>query len=321
MVQSLMKRRRLPHLLFALIVVAVVVSFRVALNSEGMDLIEQFEQASGIEVGPDHSFFGAGLDGDGATVVIVALDPFGTDLGLRIFDSSYRYTRLAHPWLAMLVTAGSPNLILLGVSLVGLLAVGILAYIASANREQLGWRSWLLIANPALILGVLGDTTEPLSALLLTLSLMTGSAVFGAATAMSRPSYLVALWGRWRVLAVGVSVAALVRLIWSSRLETPFLEGGRNLDWPLVGIVDSPSVTGALVMLAGICTAVVGLARRDWGWVGGGLFVLLFAEPVVSGPTHMLRAAGYLPVLWGLGPNWVPRRSSRRTRASLNQNG
>jgi hypothetical protein len=307
--------QRIAHVLFALAVVAALVTLRLVVSEDrGLERLHGFESMAGVDVGPDHDYFGNGLNGDAATITLIALDPLGADVGRSLFEPAYRYTRLAVPWMSALVTLGNPDLVLLGLSVIGLASVGGLAYLASRQRHEWGRRSWLLIANPALVQGALGDTTEAMALFLLAVSMLTGSLLLAVATGLTRESYLPALAGRPRQLIAGLASVLAVRAVWAWRLDDTFLSGSAQIDWPLMGILENPSLLGWLVTAAGLATAVVGFWKRDLGWIAGGAFVLLFAAGPFHTPTNAVRAAGYLPVLWAFGPNWKPSRAT--TQAS-----
>jgi hypothetical protein len=291
--------QRIAHVLFALAVVAALVTLRLVVSEDrGLERLHGFESMAGVDVGPDHDYFGNGLNGDAATITLIALDPLGADVGRSLFEPAYRYTRLAVPWMSALVTLGNPDLVLLGLSVIGLASVGGLAYLASRQRHEWGRRSWLLIANPALVQGALGDTTEAMALFLLAVSMLTGSLLLAVATGLTR----------------GLASVLAVRAVWAWRLDDTFLSGSAQIDWPLMGILENPSLLGWLVTAAGLATAVVGFWKRDLGWIAGGAFVLLFAAGPFHTPTNAVRAAGYLPVLWAFGPNWKPSRAT--TQAS-----
>ncbi len=49
---------------------------------------------------------------------------------------------------------------------------------------------------------------------------------------------------------------------------------------------------------------------RDWSWVIAGLFVLCFGPDVLGDPVNAWRVAGFLPVLWAFGTNYVPEKGA-----------
>ena len=307
-----MSASRWRHLLTALIVMlAIVVVRAVTTGSEYLGILTGFEEAIGMSVGPDSAYFARGLTGDGATFTIVAIDPFGSDVGRLLFDPSYRYLRFGSPWLAALVVLGSSDFVLLGLSVVGLASVGLIAYLASILNETRGPWAWLLICNPAVIIGALGDTAEPMALALISLAIFTGSALVGWTVALVRPTYLVALASRWRVFALGVVTAGVAKIIWSWRFGESMLASPSVLTFPFGGVLDSPTILGWAVVLAGLITAVIGGMRRDWSWVVSGVLVLCLGPVVVDTPTNAVRAAGFLPLLWAFGPRFAETRSLR----------
>lgn len=296
---------RIRHLIVAVLLILTFVALRLVVT--GPDELRDhahFENATGASVGPEQRYFGSGLDGDGATFAIIALDPFGQDVGRLLHEPSYRYLRFGYSWLASAVVGGTEELVLLGLSVVGMVAVGLTAYIASQLSDLYGRRAWLLVTNPALILGFIGDTAEPLALALLAGAIYSGSAVVGWSISLVRPSYLIGLSAHWRVALVGLATAAVSKIIWSRHFSEPLLAIASTLSWPFGGILAAPSVLGWLVMIAAVATLFVGVANRDLSWVTSGFFVICFAQIVVATPTNALRAAGFLPVLWAFGPNF-----------------
>lgn len=295
-----------------LLVVGMLVAVRWATTGPNdLQDIERFEIVTGIRIGPENAFFASGLNGDGATFAAVALDPLGENISETLRVRSFRYLRIGYPWLAALLTLGQGQLVLLGLAIVGLVAAGVVAWVASRLNEQRGPWAWLLIANPALIIGVLRDTAEPLALALIAVSIYSGSAVAGLSVSIVRPTYLVALVGRWRVFLGGLLIAALVKVYWSWHFVEPLTTGGFNLSWPFDGILEAPTPLGWALVLAAVATAAVGVIRSDWSWVLSGAFVLCLGEVVFDTPMNAVRAAGYLPVLWAFGPRYTPSGSLR----------
>jgi hypothetical protein len=293
------------HVLSAVVVVAVLIALRALVSGpEELEDLRRFEEASGLSVGPATSFFAKGIHGDGATFAIVAADPLGRDVGHLLHHPSYRYMRFGYPWLARGVALGQERLILLGLSSVGMMAAGAVAFMASRLNDLRGVSAWWLVANPALIVGAINDTAEPLAVCLLTLSILTGSTWAPLGLAAVRPTFLVGVTGRWRMFIFAVSVAVISKAYWSWHFEESALTGGFNVDWPLRGIFASPSLLGWIVMTAAVVTAAVGASKRDWSWMLSGIFVICFAQPVLDAPMNAVRASAFLPVLWAFGPNF-----------------
>ncbi len=304
-----MKSEHLRHLGFALFVVVILILVRIlASGPEDLADLERFRRMTGIEIGPNPAFFANGLNGDGATFAVIAADPLGSDVGAILHSTSYRYLRFGYPWIGSAVVLGNEDLLLLGLSAVGLVSAGATAYLASVLSAERGWWAWLLVLNPAMFMGVMGDTAEPLALSLLGWALFLNSTVLALLVAPVRPTYLVALAARWRlVLAAGAGVV-LLKAIWSWRFSEPLLTGSDNVSWPFVGVISSPSVLGILVAVAGLTTAVVGVMRRDLSWVVAGVFTICFGPIVAS--INAVRAAGFLPLLWAFGPRYQPRETS-----------
>lgn len=301
------------HILVTVMVAATVVGMRLAVS--GTDELEDlawFEESTGISVGPDTAFFANGLAGDGATFVIMALDPIGSDIGNLLYLPSYRYLRFGFSWIAQALVGGSEGLILLGLSAVGVVSLGFTAYLASRLNETRGSWAWLLVVNPALIMGVLSDTAEPLALALITLAIFAGSTWLACLVAIIRPSFLVAMAGRWRALAIGAGIAVLSKAYWSWHFEESYLPGVSILDWPLLGVVASPTILGWILTGSALITAIIGVARKDWAWIISGLLVLCFGQVVMgTSAINAFRAAGFLPVLWAFGPNYVSHETIR----------
>lgn len=304
--------RRWRDVLFAAVVVVTILGLRTIITNPG-DLadLEHFESATATSIGPKSAFFASGLDGDGATFTIVALDPLGRDKGHLLRNPSYRYMRFGYPWLAKGITLGVDDAILLGLTVVGMAAVGVTAFLASRLSESRGPWAWLLVANPALILGALRDTAEPLGVTLLTLAILSGSVWAGLALAFVRPTFLVAVAGRWRIFLIAGAVAGVSKLFWSWHFGESPLKGGFALDWPMAGVIASPTLLGWAVIVSALITAAVGVIKRDWAWMLSGVLVICLGQVVVDTPTNAVRAAGFLPVLWAFGPGFKSNGSLR----------
>lgn len=312
MTLQLDRRRLLDSVVLVILVVGTLVFVRLAITGPNdLQDLDRFEDVTGVEIGPQSAFFASGLNGDGATFAIVAQDPFGEDVSEALRVRSYRYLRVGYPWLATIATLGMDQLVLLGLAVVGFLAAGMVAWVASRLHETRGAWAWLLIANPALILGVVGDTAESVALALLAVAIYSASDLIGMSVAFVRPTYLVGLARRWPVLLVGLSFAAVGKAYWSWHFGESLFTGGFTVTWPLSGILQAPTLLGWMVVLAGVATAVVGAVRKDLSWVISGAFVLCFGAVVLDTPTNAVRAAGYLPVLWAFGPGYRANSSLR----------
>ena len=113
---------------------------------------------------------------DGVYAYTIALDPFARGpYNEKIDYPAYRYGRAGYAWLARLFSAGRPALIptvLVALNLVGLAVAG---FGVSRLCVLFGWPAAGGIAvalNPGLLVGMTLDTSEPLSAGLLTLALL-----------------------------------------------------------------------------------------------------------------------------------------------------
>ncbi|HEY6635931.1 MAG TPA: hypothetical protein VI141_10010 [Acidimicrobiia bacterium] len=296
---------------FGLVIGTLVVLRAMIVGPDELADLARFQELTGVAIGPESAFFASGLDGDGAAFAIVALDPFGQDLGQSLFDPSYRYLRFGYPWLAAAVALGSDSFALAGLALVGLVGAGLVAVIASNLYDVRGIHAWWLVCNPALILGFLGDTAEPLALALLSLSIYSGSKVLGWSLSLVRADYLVALAGRPKVFLAGVATAFVSKALWSLHFGEPILESEGTLTWPLTGFLAAPSIAGWLIVIGALTTLGVGMVKGDASWVVSGAFVLCFGVIVVDTPTNAMRAAGFLPVLWAFGPNFRPVASLR----------
>jgi hypothetical protein len=169
----------------------------------------------------------------------------------------------------------------------------------------------LIVLNPALYIGFAGDTSEPLGILLLVMGIATGSWLAGAVLGVTQPTFLVAAWGRWKVVLGGFVAAVLLALygaiVFGPALMVP--DGGR-IAFPLVAYLDNPSPWGFLLAGLAAITIAVGVRARDWSWVIAGLFVLCFGNDVLRDPVNAWRVAGFLPVLWAFGTNYVPEKGA-----------
>lgn len=298
-------KRHGAYLLFAIVTVLVMVVLRLLITGpQDLEDLARFESGMGVAIGPETAFFASALNGDGATFTIIALDPLGRSIGQQFFEPSYRYARFGYPLLARALALGRSDLVLMGLSVVGLVAVGVTAFAASVLAETRGRWAWLLVCNPALIIGALWDTAEPLALSLLTVAFLTGAVIPGLLVAFVRPTYLLALANRPRLFLMGILLAVVGKAVWSLRFGESFLSGLFNVGLPFVGIFEASSWVGVLVIGAGVVTFAVGLTRRDWAWILSGLFVVCFSAVVLDSPINALRAAGVLPVLWAFGPRF-----------------
>ena len=310
------RRSRLEAIGLAAALVLIVIGARhIAAGDQDVADLAWFQDATGLQVGPEAAWFSTGLNGDGGTFVIIAADPFGREIGQMLRHPAYRYTRFGYSWLGSVVVLGQDHMILLGLSLVGLASVAAMAILAVGLHGQRGEWAWLLLLNPALYVGFLYDTAEPLALAVLASLLMFGGIWGPAALAVIRPSYLVALAGKWRLLLIGLVVAGGVRIAWAWWFGDSLTDGLWNLGIPFRGAAEAASPAALAVAAAGAVTTVIGLMRKDWGWLVSGLLVVSMSAVVYDTPINAVRAAGMLPVLWAFGPRYRTEREhvSRRS--------
>jgi hypothetical protein len=227
----------------------------------------------------------------------------------------YRYLRIGMSWLAFVLSFGQEGLVLPALFTIGLSAVAAVGFLSGFWRQRFGLRSSALVLNPALYIGFVGDTAEPLGVLLLALAL-TGSGYWAAvALGVTRPTFGTALFGRWRLLLVLAATAITVHL------AAVWIFGGSIFDaasgtfaLPTIAYFNQPSVVGFLVLASGGSTLLLGGIRRDPAWIVSGILVVVLGEAVAANPLNAVRAAGMLPVLWALTP--MPS-SSRPSEGSI----
>ena len=312
--------KRVAASLFAVCLVMAVILVRAATAGPAdVEDLRHFNALTTSEFGPESSFFATGIHGDAQTYALIAADPLGHQPHFSIFDPDYRYARSGFAWAASAVVLGNEGLILAGLAIVGAICIGLLGYIAFASRELLGWKTWLLIANPALFLAFVGDTAESLAVLLLTVALLYGSVWSSVGLAMVRPSFLAGLADRRRLFFAGIAAAVVFRVIWLLRFDGSPLAGAGNLDLPFSGLIAEPSWVGLVVTAAGVVTLVFGIRRRSWSWILAGLMVASLSHLVHAVPSNTVRAAALLPVLWALSdfqPVDEPESAREKSRVS-----
>jgi hypothetical protein len=295
--------RRFEVFLAVAVVVALGLYARIAyIPTFGERHVEVAEEKYGIEVGDPSKWFSAWSLGDGQAYAMLAVDPSGRVLDDNVAEAGYRYARIGYPMTIWLVSAGRSSLVPYAMALVGTVSVLGVAIVAIRFRGRLGVRAYLLLLNPALYIGFAGDTSEPLGVLLLVIAMATGAWWASCLIGITRPTYLIGLWGKWRPLIAGVAAAGVVAFysLVAFGLEEMIPAGGR-LGFPFAGYLDDPSMWTLSLCVLAAATVMVGLRRRDWSWVLSGLFVLSFGPDVVADPVNAWRAAGLLPVLWAFG--------------------
>lgn len=265
-----------------------------------------------IDFGTPPKWFSAWSIGDGQAFAVIAADPTGGKLGVEIKEPAYRFARAGFGWVAAALTFGDSTLIPYAMAVVGAAALLGNLLIAVHLRDRLGPKAWFLTLNPAIYLGFAGDTAEALAALLLAYALASGSVAAAIALGVTRPTYLVAAWGRWGQLGAGAAGAALLAVYSFFRFgPEQFVAVEGALGPPLLAYLASPSIAGSLLALLAMTTVLIGVRRRDWAWVATGLLVLSVGFNVTPDPINAWRAAGPLMVLWALGTNYVPTTDTR----------
>lgn len=276
--------------------------------------VQVSEERLDFDVGEPGPWFSAWSLGDGQAYVLIALDPTGGKLSQEVSAAGYRFIRAGHGWAGWAFSLGRAKWAPHGLAAVGALAIVGTLIATTRLRDVLGPRAWLVLANPALYIGFGGDTSETIGIFFLTVALGWGSMWAAVAVGLSRPTFLVALWGRWRLLAAGGAAAACLAVYGVLSFGAPaMVPPGGALGPPLLGYVAYPSVWGFALLVAAVATVVLGAIRRDWSWVLTGLFIICFGDQVVENPINAWRAAGLLPVLWAFGPGYAESRPAMRS--------
>ncbi|MGA7097452.1 MAG: hypothetical protein WB245_07780 [Acidimicrobiia bacterium] len=284
-----------------LLMAATALARGIEAGPQDLERLHEFERESGLDVGPDTEWFANGLSGDGAVYAIMATDPFGSAQGALILDPSYRYARVGYSWVSSALVLGRRSLILMGLSFTGLICVGLVTFMAAGLRDQLGLKTWLLVLNPALFIGALYDTAEPLAIVLLVAGFVAGLRLCSLALAVVRPTYAVAVANRPATFVAVIVLSILFRLVWVAHFGDSIMGGASNLAFPFTGVASSPNPVGFAVLVAGLVTLIGGIRARSWSWLAAGLLVCCLGGPVYADPINAVRAAGMLPVLWAFG--------------------
>jgi hypothetical protein len=263
------------------------------------------EELTGIDFGTWPNVFYTGGGGDGEVFAVLAADPLGSGPSQLIPVVIHRFLRIGFAWLAWAFSLGQEQFVLPALFTVGLLAVSGVGFMSGFLRERLGLKSWALLISPAVYIGFMGDTVEPLGTLLLVLSLTASGIWAAAALGISRPTYAVALVGKWKLLSAAAAVVIVIRLLAVGLFGGSIFESiDGSFSLPFVAYFDHASVVGFLVLAGAVVTIGVGVMRRDLAWVAAGMFVAMLGGPITDNPINAVRAAGMLPVLWAFGPNW-----------------
>lgn len=298
------------------------------------DDLATFEAVSGIDLPDwydDSPFFLNWTRGDGATFVGLASDLNTDDAALRIGDPAYRYSRVGYAWMGRVAALGRPALIPVGLFVVNVIALIVLAITCSRLYDVVGFRAYLLVANPAVYVAFLSDTAELVAVTALTLALyLPRRGAFGAAAilAITRPSLIPTLAARGRnvvmLLIVATASISVVALKAWFTFET-FSAPANVLAPPLVGYAatignatPADSILLVALAIAALGTVIVGLTKaKGWvrvGWVVSGLLVLMLGQAVLQDMNDWARAAAALPVLWAFGPTHFRTQATRRAQ-------
>jgi hypothetical protein len=279
--------------------------------------IAGFEETYGVDVGDPGRWFSAWALGDGQAYALVGIDPTGQTLAEGIREAGYRFARAGYGWATWVVSLGQPELVPYALAIVGAMSVAAVLGLAIRLRPSLGSRVWLVVFNPALFIGFAADTSEPMGILLLVLALAGGGWWSAVLLGVTRPTFLVAMWGRWKQIALGVGSAIALGVYSLLAFGThAMLPSGGRLGIPLLAYFEHPSVWGMFLAAAAVLTVTFGVRSRDWSWVLAGVFVLCFGVDVLRDPVNAWRAAGFLSVLWAFGPGY---HSSSRPETALHR--
>ncbi len=303
---------------FVLVLVAVMVRAVVATPIDYRHY-EVVEGLTHVDFGSWPDFFYTSGGGDGEIFAVLGADPFGLDASQSIPHVIYRYSRVGSSLLASIISLGRDPLVLPALAFVGLLSVAGVGFLAGYHRERLGAKAWLLILNPALLNGFIGDTAEPLAIFLLTLILLgSRNAWTTIGMAITRPTYAVSLVERTRLLVIAIAAAVAVRFFaWWRFAGSIFDSPDSVFAPPLIGYVAEPSIVSVFVGLAAVGTLAMGVTNKNWTWLASGAFVMCIGPAVLAHPVNLVRAAGMIPVVWAL----VPLRPAKPNRVVLNKSG
>lgn len=285
---------------FLVVVTALALRFLVS-NPQDFLHYSVVSDLTGINFGDWPDIFYSGGGGDGEVFAVLASDPLGNGPSQLIPAVIYRFARVGFSWLAWAFSFGQEGLVLPALFFIGLISLAAVGFLSGFWRQRLGAKSWLLVLNPALYIGFVGDTAEPLGILLLVLALAGSGPLAAAALGITRPTYATALFGRWRSLSVALASGVAVVILAVQLFDAPIfgtLDGAFSL--PFIAYFSQPSIGGFAVLAAGVVTLALGVVRRDLAWLASGLLVLVLGEGVTANPINAVRAVGMLPVLWAL---------------------
>jgi hypothetical protein len=160
------------------------------------------------------------------------------------------------------------------------------------------------VFNPAVLIAFAGDTAEGLGVLALAYAIATGRVWVSAALGVIRPSFLIALVGRWRLLRWGALMAFVSGVWWIVHFGWEPSQYGSNFALPFAGYFAEPSLNSLALGAFACATIWRGLQHRDWGWVASGIMVVCFSGFILADATNGWRVAGMLYVLWAFGPRY-----------------
>lgn len=294
----------------ALVVVALIYRY-TWIHVSWQAPLERIHDVVGLPVQGVGRWFSAWAAGDGQTFAIMASDPLGLDEGLHITQPVYRYLRVGFAWLVWMTSLGQEQWIPYAMATVGALGIIGTFLLAVRLRPALGLRAWLLVFNPALVIGFAGDTAEAAGVFVLVWAMATGSRWSSVALGVIRPSYLVALVGRHQLPLWGLVTAGMMALLWCLRFGLDMDQFAPIFGPPFLGYIVELSVQSLVLLCVAVLTLTQGLRYRDWAWVASGAMVVCFAAPVVESAANGWRAAGMLFVLWAFGRNYLPQGGQR----------
>jgi len=257
-----------------------------------------------IAVGDVGFWFSAWTIGDGQLFAVIASDPLGLDEGWKMIQPAFRYWRAGFGWLAWAASLGQESWVPYGMAIVGGASIVSTFLLTVRLRPQLGRRAWFLVFNPAVLIAFAGDTAEGLGVLALAYAIATGRVWASAALAVIRPSFLIALVGRWKVLRWGALTALVTGVWWIFHFGWEASQYGSNFALPFVGYGDEPSLQSLALGAFASATIWRGWRNRDWAWVASGIMVVCFSGFILGNGTNGWRVAGMLYVLWAFGPGY-----------------
>jgi len=296
---------RLEIWLAALALAVLAVAYRYAWTPGPWEEGLQFARDEWrIAVGEVGRWFSAWTIGDGQLFAVIAADPLGLDEGWEMIQPAFRYWRAGFGWLAWAASLGQESWVPYGMAIVGAASIVSTFLLTVRLRPELGKRAWFLVFNPAVLIAFAGDTAEGLGVLALAYAIATGRAWVSAALGVIRPSFLIALVGRWRLFRWGALTALVTGVWWIFHFGWEASQYGSNFALPFVGYGDEPSLQSLALGAFASATIWRGWRNRDWAWVASGIMVVCFSGFILADATNGWRVAGMLYVLWAFGPGY-----------------